>query len=63
VTFKVKDDRINGPARYTTMTLYAHEFIRPFLIHVLPTGFRRIAPAATLPSPPVPRCEPRNMQN
>jgi hypothetical protein len=42
VTFKVKDYRIDGPARYTTMTLDAHEFIRRFLIHVLPKGFHRI---------------------
>ena len=42
VTFQVKDYRINGPARYKTMTLDAHEFIRRFLIHVLPTGFHRI---------------------
>jgi hypothetical protein len=42
VTFKVKDYRINGPARYKTMTLAAHEFIRRLLIHVLPSGFHRI---------------------
>jgi hypothetical protein len=42
VTFKVKDYRINGPGRYKTMTLDAHEFIRRLLIHVLPTGFHRI---------------------
>ena len=42
VTFKVKDYRIDGPGRYKTMTLDAHEFIRRFLIHVLPTGFHRI---------------------
>ena len=42
VTFKVKDYRVEGPARYTTMTLAAHEFIRRFLIHVLPKGFHRI---------------------
>lgn len=42
VTFKVKDYRINGPARYKTMTLDAHEFIRRFLTHVLPAGFHRI---------------------
>ena len=42
VTFKVKDYRINGPGRYKTMTLDAHEFIRRFLIHVLPNGFHRI---------------------
>jgi hypothetical protein len=42
VTFKVKDYRVEGPRRYTTMTLGAHEFIRRFLIHVLPKGFHRI---------------------
>jgi hypothetical protein len=42
VTFKVKDYRIEGPGRYKTMTLDAHEFIRRFLIHVLPKGFHRI---------------------
>jgi hypothetical protein len=42
VTFKVKDYRIDGPGRYKSMTLDAHEFIRRFLIHVLPTGFHRI---------------------
>ena len=42
VTFKVKDYRINGPDRYKTMTLDTHEFIRRFLIHVLPSGFHRI---------------------
>jgi hypothetical protein len=42
VTFKVKDYRIEGPGRYTTMTLDVSEFIRRFLIHVLPKGFHRI---------------------
>jgi hypothetical protein len=42
VTFKVKDYRIDGPGRYKAMTLDAHEFIRRFLIHVLPSGFHRI---------------------
>jgi Putative transposase/Transposase zinc-binding domain len=42
VTFKYKDYRIEGPGRYTTMTLPAHEFIRRFLMHVLPKGFHRI---------------------
>jgi Putative transposase len=36
VTFKVKDYWIEGPDRYTTMTLDIGEFIRRFLIHVLP---------------------------
>ena len=42
VTFRVKNYRVEGPARYTTMTLPAHEFIRRFLIHVLPKGLHRI---------------------
>ena len=42
VTFKVKDYRIEGPGRYKTMTLATSEFIRRFLIHVLPHGFHRI---------------------
>jgi hypothetical protein len=42
VTFKVKDYRVQGPGRYTTMTLATSEFIRRFLIHVLPKGFHRI---------------------
>jgi len=52
VTFKWKDYRSMGDARYTLMTLdptgqarglkAPDEFIRHFLIHVLPHGFRRI---------------------
>jgi Putative transposase/Transposase zinc-binding domain len=42
VTFKVKNYRVEGPGRYTTMTLDTNEFIRRFLIHVLPKGFHRI---------------------
>ncbi|HUS96063.1 MAG TPA: transposase, partial [Hyphomicrobiaceae bacterium] len=42
VTFKYKDYRIKGRQRYKTMTLKPHEFIRRFLIHVLPAGFHRI---------------------
>ena len=42
VTLKYKDYRIEGPARYKSMTLPTHEFIRRFLIHVLPKGFHRI---------------------
>jgi hypothetical protein len=40
--FRYKDYRIEGPGRYKTMTLATDEFIRRFLIHVLPKGFRRI---------------------
>ena len=42
ITFKVKDYRVEGPGRYTTMTLSPGEFIRRFLLHVLPKGFHRI---------------------
>jgi hypothetical protein len=42
VTFKWKDYRIKGPDRYKVMTLATHEFIRRFLMHVLPAGFHRI---------------------
>ena len=42
VTFKYKDYRIEGPDRYKTMTLEPGEFIRRFLMHVLPKGFHRI---------------------
>ncbi len=42
VTFKVKDYRTEGFGRYKTMSLKPHEFIRRFLIHVLPKGFHRI---------------------
>jgi putative transposase/transposase-like zinc-binding protein len=42
VTFRYKDYRRDGRARYRTMTLSADEFIRRFLLHVLPKGFHRI---------------------
>ena len=42
VTFKYKDYRIKGPGRYISMTLAVNEFIRRFLIHVLPLRFHRI---------------------
>jgi Putative transposase/Transposase zinc-binding domain len=42
VTFKWKDYRAKLDARYKLMTLAANEFIRRFLIHVLPDGFHRI---------------------
>jgi hypothetical protein len=42
VTFRWKDYRTEGPDRYKTMTLATGEFIRRFLIHVLPRGFHRI---------------------
>jgi putative transposase/transposase-like zinc-binding protein len=42
VTFRYKDYRADGPARYKVMTLATHEFIRRFLMHVLPKGLHRI---------------------
>jgi hypothetical protein len=42
VAFKWKDYRLEGRERYKIMTLATHEFIRRFLIHVLPAGFHRI---------------------
>jgi hypothetical protein len=42
VTFKWKDYRFEGRDRHKTMTLAPDEFIRRFLLHVLPKGFHRI---------------------
>ncbi len=42
ISFRWKDYRIEGPGRWKTMTLHPHEFIRRFLLHVLPKGFHRI---------------------
>lgn len=42
VTFRWKDYRAKGSIRHKTMTLEAGEFIRRFLLHVLPRGFHRI---------------------
>jgi hypothetical protein len=42
VTFRYKDYRRNGQERYRTMALVPGEFIRRFLLHVLPKGFHRI---------------------
>jgi hypothetical protein len=42
VTFRYKDYRRSGPERQQVMTLATDEFIRRFLLHVLPRGFHRI---------------------
>jgi hypothetical protein len=42
VTFRYKDYRRDGADRQRVMTLAADEFIRRFLLHVLPHGFHRI---------------------
>ena len=51
VTFKWKDYRREGRERYGVMTLDTHEFIRRFLMHVLPQGFHRIRYYGLLASP------------
>ena len=42
VSFRWKDYRQDGPARRKLMTLAPGEFIRRFLLHILPGGFHRI---------------------
>ncbi|MDD4945188.1 MAG: transposase, partial [Rhodoferax sp.] len=42
VTFRWKDYRAKGKTRHKTMTLEPQEFMRRFLLHVLPSGFHRI---------------------
>ncbi len=42
VTFRWKDYRVDGRNRHKRMTLATFEFIRRFLIHVLPKGLHRI---------------------
>lgn len=51
VTFKFKDYRSKRCIRYKPMTLETDEFIRRFLIHVLPNGFHRIRHYGLLASP------------
>jgi hypothetical protein len=42
VTFRWKDYRAKGKTRHKTMTLSTDEFMRRFLLHVLPSSFHRI---------------------
>ena len=42
VTFRWKDYRVHGRTRHKVMTLQTEEFMRRFLLHVLPSGFHRI---------------------
>ncbi|NVI09371.1 IS91 family transposase [Paraburkholderia youngii] len=51
VTFRWKDYRAKGRTRYKTMTLEAAEFMRRFLLHVLPGGFHRIRHYGLLANP------------
>lgn len=51
VTFKFKDYRSKRCVRYKPMTLRTDEFMRRFLLHVLPSGFHRIRHYGLLASP------------
>jgi hypothetical protein len=51
VTFHWKDYRVDGRTRNKTMTLAADEFVRRFLLHVLPAGFHRIRHYGVLANP------------
>ena len=42
MTFRWKDYRAQGKTHYKTMTLSTEEFMRSFLLHVLPSGLHRI---------------------
>jgi hypothetical protein len=50
VSFRWKDYHLDGPNRWKTMTLHPHEFIRRFLMHVLPKGSTASATMACLPT-------------
>jgi Putative transposase len=51
VTFRWKDYRVHGHTRNKTMTLAADEFVRRFLLHVLPGRFHRIRHYGLLANP------------
>jgi predicted RNA-binding Zn-ribbon protein involved in translation (DUF1610 family) len=51
VTFRWKDYRAKGQTRQKTMTLSPEEFMRRFLLHVLPDGFHRIRHYGLLANP------------
>jgi hypothetical protein len=51
VTFKWKDYLVEDPGRYKTMTLPTHEFIRRFLMHVLPNALNATDEPRVLPQP------------
>ena len=54
VTFRYKDYRRDGAERQQVMTLGVDEFIRRFLLHVLPRGFHRIRHYGLLSAPEMP---------
>jgi len=51
VSFRWKDYRQKGRTRYKAMTLESSEFMRRFLLHVLPAGFHRIRHYGLLANP------------
>lgn len=51
MTFRWKDDREKGRTRNKTMTLDSDEFMRCFLLHVLPGGFHCIRHYGLLADP------------
>lgn len=51
VSFTYKDYRRKGHNKHKTMKLDTHEFIRRFMLHVLPNGFHRIRHYGLLASP------------
>jgi hypothetical protein len=51
VTFRWKDYRAAGRTRHKSMTLTAPEFMRRFLLHVLPSGFHRLRHYGLLANP------------
>jgi hypothetical protein len=51
VTFRWKDYRAKGRTRHKTMTLSTEEFMRRFLLHVLPAGFHRLRHYGLLANP------------
>jgi hypothetical protein len=56
VTFKWKDYRAEGHDRYKLMTLQVGEFIRRFLIHVLPAARNMPCARFATTSPPTALC-------
>ncbi len=59
VTFRWKDYRAEGRTRHKTMSLSPAEFMRRFLLHVLPGGFHRIRHYGLLAERP-PQDQPRH---
>jgi hypothetical protein len=51
VTFRWKNYRAEGRTRHKSMTLTAEEFMRRFLLHVLPRGFHRLRHYGLLANP------------